>query len=174
MPGPSVDAIFEQCGGQSFYLEMMRLNAIRDDAPSRLHEIVRGSAAVSGDDVIQLLRSHWRHRVAGAWIAIAKSDSDVATAVLHALRTSSGSLDAPPLAVAAALLAGAASRSSLLEYWRQDQQHDSGAADFVAAAIEYVSGDGDASESGTPDAEARNSFRAMRELALELHRLGSA
>jgi hypothetical protein len=90
-----------------FYLHMMRVNAVQC-GPALLDDIASVGADALASDVIGLLRLGWRERVMGAWYAVGVGGPDVTAAVLEALRTSGGSLDAPPLATAAVVLAGPA------------------------------------------------------------------
>ena len=122
---------------QPFYLKMMRLNAIQYGI-GLTAEIATVSRSASAWDIVYLLRSAWRERVMGAWLALRKDDPLVVAAVLHALGTSQGSLDAPPLATAAVVLAGAEALPELERYYAADQAHQWGAAGIATAAIDYL------------------------------------
>jgi hypothetical protein len=120
-----------------FYLDMMRLNAV-EYGPASLDDITAAGADVVASDVVRLLRLAWRERVMGAWYAVRVGGPDVTAAVLDALRTSGGSLDAPPLATAAVVLAGPAAVDALEHYFAADQAHDWGASGLIAAAAHYL------------------------------------
>ena len=94
---------------QPFYLKMMRTNAVEYGA-ALAPDIADVGRAAGPEDVIQLLRGYWRERVMGAWLSILHREPAVTAAVLQALVTSQGSLDSPPLATAAVVLAGSAAR----------------------------------------------------------------
>lgn len=80
-----------------FYLKMMRENA-RGYGPKLLPALVKVGRTTTPQDIVALLGDHWRTRVMGAWFAVMHDDEDVTNAVLAAVRSSLGSLDAPPLA----------------------------------------------------------------------------
>jgi hypothetical protein len=121
-----------------FYLRMMRLNAV-EHGDSLVAELAAAGDQATSDEVTWLLRSFWRERVAGAWLSLRHDDDPAVTAaVLEALRTSQGSLDAPPLATAAVVLAGSDALDALRQYVMADLAADWGAANFVAAAIRHV------------------------------------
>jgi hypothetical protein len=74
----------------------------------------------------------------GAWFALLHDDQSVIEAVLRALSTSQGSLDAPPLAAAAVILAGAHALSALETYYAADLSNEWGAAGIAAAAVDHL------------------------------------
>lgn len=122
-----------------FYLKMMRLNAVENGleiAPS----ILAASRGVTVDDVVALLRDPWRATVMGAWFGALRDEEDVVDAVLSALAGSHGSLDAPPLAVTAVLIAGERAVPALTTYLQRDSSARWGAAGFVAAAVRHLGG----------------------------------
>ena len=121
-----------------FYLAMMGTNAIRYADAEVLRSVVAVGRNVSVADVVWLLRGAWRPRVMGAWFSLLHASEAMTRAVLQSLETSSGSLTAPPLAVAAVLLAGHEAQSALGDYVTQDLSHQWGAAAFVSAAIEHL------------------------------------
>jgi hypothetical protein len=122
---------------QPFYLKMMRLNAIRYGARLAA-EVARAGRNASPSDVVALLRSAWRERVMGAWFALLHDDQLVVEALLRALSTSHGSLDAPPLATAAVILAGAHALPALETYYVADVSNEWGAAGIAAAAVDHL------------------------------------
>jgi hypothetical protein len=77
-------------------------------------------------------------RVMGAWFALLLDDHSVTDAVLQALSTSHGSLDAPPLAAAAVILGGAWALAALETYYAADLANEWGAAGIAAAAIDQL------------------------------------
>jgi hypothetical protein len=150
---------------QPFYLKMMRLNAIQY-GPRLAADIVAAGRAASPSDVISLLQSNWRERVMGAWFALLHPHPSVTDAVLQALSTSRGSLDAPPLAAAAVMLAGARALPALETYYAADLTHEWGAARIAAAAVDHLRRIHHL-ESGVPPpgANAIQSFAQLIEIA---------
>lgn len=134
MPPP--DELLDRCVGP-FYLKMMRINAA-EHGLSLAPDISRVAPSVAPEDVIALLRDHWRPRVMGAWLSVRYEGAEVRRAVLHALETSLGSLDAPPLAVAAVVLGGPDAAPSLEKYFAADEANAWGASGFVAAAGAHI------------------------------------
>ncbi|GII57274.1 hypothetical protein Pth03_56630 [Planotetraspora thailandica] len=66
-----------------FYLAMMGLNALRRDVPfDTLREVARGT---TDDEVAELLASHGRPRVMGAWLASGRTQR-LEAALLEAWR----------------------------------------------------------------------------------------
>ncbi|MCG5462726.1 DUF6000 family protein [Micromonospora sp. MED01] len=120
-----------------FYLDMMGTNALRYGPP-----LIPALAELSGDaspaDVIALLQDSWRPRVMGAWYAIRVGGPDVCAAVLQALATSRGSLDAPSLTTAAVVLNGPGAVEALQQYFTEDQAQGWGAGGVTAAAADYL------------------------------------
>jgi len=137
MPPVDPDADARSRFVQPFYLNMMRLNAIQHGARLAADVAVAGRSA-SPSEVVGLLRSGWRERVMGAWFALLHDDQSVIEAVLRALSTSQGSLDAPPLAAAAVILAGAHALSALETYYAADLSNEWGAAGIAAAAVDHL------------------------------------
>jgi len=137
MPPVDPDADARARFVQPFYLKMMRLNAIRY-GPRLAADIVAAGRATSPSDVISLLRSNWRERVMGAWFALLLDNHSVTDAVLQALSTSRGSLDAPPLAAAAVILAGVRALPALETYYAADLANEWGAAGIAAAAVDHL------------------------------------
>jgi hypothetical protein len=118
-----------------FYLRMMGLNALSRDVPfDSLREVARGT---TDDEVAELLASHWRPRVMGAWLAPGRTQR-LEAALLESLETSLGSLTAPPLATVALHGLGVKAVPSLTTYLRRDLEHGWGSASFVAAVLERL------------------------------------
>lgn len=118
-----------------FYLKMTGLNAAAAD-PSLLAAVRTASADVTLEQVLRLLADSWRERVMGAWYALAFSPDDVGDALSRSLRTSAGSLTAPPLATVAAVLLGPSAAPAMAAYVA-DGPAD-GSPGFVAAALEHL------------------------------------
>jgi hypothetical protein len=144
---------------------MMGLNALSHDVPfSTLRELARET---TDDEVVQLLSSHWRPRVMGAWLASGRTQC-LAAALLKSLETSSGSLTAPPLAAVALHGLGEKAVPSLKSYLRLDLEHQWGSARFVAAILERL----DATPAGVAiDDHDRTAVDGMLAVA---HRLAEA
>ena|GEM_PF-896868 len=152
-----------------FYLRMMRLNATSPMSPQFITDAARTGRAASSSTVIGLLRSGWRERVMGAWFALLHDDESVVEAVLLALSTSQGSLDAPPLAVAAVTLAGARALPALETYYIADLSHQWGAGGIVSAAIEHLRRVHNVVSSIQPPAEdAGQTFAELMEVGQQL------
>ena len=123
-----------------FYLDMMGMNAIERADADLLRRVVAVGQDTSVADVVWLLRGEWRPRVMGAWFSLLHESDAVTRAVLQSLQTSAGSLTAPPLAVAAVLLAEHEAQGALAAYFAQDVLHGWGSAAFASAAIEHLGG----------------------------------
>lgn len=148
-----------------FYLKMMRLNAIEygDELAAAMS---KASRSVGAAEVIDLLGQFWRERVMGAWFSLLCTDDDtVLPAVLRALTTSNGSLDAPPLTVAAVVLGGAESLPAIELYVERDVEADWGASGFGVAAIERLGG---STTTAIASDEDRAALAALLELARRL------
>ncbi|MFI7626880.1 DUF6000 family protein [Microbispora rosea] len=118
-----------------FYLKMMGLNALGHDVPfDSLREVARGTTDY---EVAELLVSHWRPRVMGAWLASGRTQR-LEAALLESLETSLGSLTAPPLATVALHGLGMKAVPSLKTYLRLDLEHQWGSASFIAAVLERL------------------------------------
>lgn len=118
-----------------FYLSMMGLNAPGHDVPyGTLREVARET---TDEEVAQLLGSHWRPRVMGAWLASGRAQR-LEAALLKSLETSAGSLTAPPLATVVLHGLGTKAVPSLNTYLWQDLEHQWGSASFVAAVLERL------------------------------------
>lgn len=128
----------------------MRLNALTNGR-ELLDSLVEVGRTVSSDEAIGLLQGFWRERVMGAWFSLLHDDDRVRVEVLQALSTSNGSLDSPPLVVAALLLAGPASLPALETYAGRDASAEWGACGFAAAAIEHLGGGSAVACGATPD-----------------------
>jgi len=121
-----------------FYLEMMGTNAIQYADAERLGSVVTVGRDVPVVDVVWLLRGAWRPRVMGAWFSLLHASEAMTRAVLQSLETSRGSLTAPPLAVAAVLLADHEAEGALAAYVAEDVLHGWGSAAFVSAAMDHL------------------------------------
>lgn len=151
---------------QPFYLGMMRLNAVQHGA--RLApDIAATGRTASAHDVVRLLRNRgWRERVMGAWFSLFQDEQTVIEALLEALSTSWGSLDAPPLAVAAVVLAGPGALPALEAYYAADLSHGWGAAGLAAAAVDHLRRVHHVDSTvPVPDAGAANTFSELVEVA---------
>jgi len=147
-----------------FYLKMMRENARRNGA-RLLPALIKAGRATTPQDIVALLGDGWRTKVMGAWFAVMHDDDDVTHAVLEAIRSSLGSLDSPPLATAAAVLAGAQALPALQEYAVKDAANNWGACGFVSAAIEHLGG---SCVACPPIAQDKTAFTELLALAVRL------
>jgi hypothetical protein len=117
-----------------FYLKMMGVSVPAEVPFDALREVGR---TTSDDEVAQLLSSHWRPRVMGAWLASGRAPR-LEAALLHSLETSLGSLTAPALATVALHGLGDRAVPSLKFYLEQDLAHRWGSAPFVSAVLERL------------------------------------
>jgi hypothetical protein len=124
---------------QPFYLKMMREND-RQNGAKLLPALVKVGRTTTPQDIVALLGDGWRAKVMGGWFAVMHDDNDVMFAVLEAVRSSLGSLDSPPLATAAVVLAGAQALPALQGYAARDAANGWGACGFAAAAIQHLGG----------------------------------
>lgn len=147
-----------------FYLHMMRLNALQDAEPL-IPQLAAVSRQASPAEVIELLGLAWREKVMGAWHSLAHAPGQVSDALLDALRSSLGSLDAPPLTVAAVTSAGARALPTLHEYVERDVSNSWGACKFVVAAIEHL---GDKSDLCSPTSQDARDLANMLDIAERL------
>jgi hypothetical protein len=134
------DDTFEVLGPRfvrPIYLGLMGTGAAKNGA-ELLPDVVALGRAADPDVVVTLLRGFWRERVAGAWLSLLNGDDAVADAVVAALRTSRGRLDAPPLATAAVLLNAPGALESMADYHEADLASAWGAAGFIAAASAHL------------------------------------
>jgi Family of unknown function (DUF6000) len=131
---PGLPALEQRCVVQ-FYLTMMGLNALSQDVPfDALREVAR---VATDEEVAELLASHWRQRVMGAWLASGRTER-LGPALLESLETSQGSLTAPPLAAVALHGLRARAVPSLKAYLHEDLEQRWGSASFVAAVLERL------------------------------------
>jgi Family of unknown function (DUF6000) len=155
-----------------YYGKMMRTNAVWEGAryPGNLvDDLTRVGRTATSHEVIALLRSAWRERVMGAWLAVMQDDLAVTQAVLQALETSYGSLDSPPLACVAVTLAGSDALPSIERYTRNDLENRWGGADLALAAAEHLMpGYGEAHRFSQPNAEAIETMTRLLGLAATL------
>lgn len=122
-----------------FYLKMMGTNAARN-AGSLWDDIVDVGRGATLAEVQQLLApDHWRPVVMGAWFGLKFDADEVGGDLLAAMERSRGSLTAPPLAVACALVLGRDAGLTLANYAERDDARD-GSAAFVAAVHELFCG----------------------------------
>jgi hypothetical protein len=117
-----------------FYLKMMGVSVPAEVPFDALRETAR---TTTDDEVAQLLDSHWRPRVMGAWLASGRA-LRLEAALLHSLETSLGSLTAPPLATVALHGLGDRAVPSLKIYLQQDLENQWGSASFVSAVLERL------------------------------------
>jgi hypothetical protein len=89
------------------------------------------------EEVAELLASHWRPRVMGAWLAFGRTER-LGPALLESLEPSQGSLTAPPLAAVALHGLGARAVPSLKAYLHEHLEQRWGSASFVAAVLERL------------------------------------
>jgi hypothetical protein len=114
---------------------MMGLNAPSHDVPfGVLRQVAQGT---TDDEIAKLLALGWRARVMGAWLASGRAQR-LEAPLLKSLKTSAGSLTAPPLATVALYGLGVKAVPSLKAYLRLDLEHEWGSASFVAAVLERL------------------------------------
>jgi len=131
----------EEWAVSPFYLQMMGLNA-HDRSPEVWAELVTVGAEVSLDDVTWLLNvGAWRPVVMGAWFSTRFADGEIGPVLRRAMAASQGSLTAPPLAVACAVVAGAGALPEMRSFVESEVGRDDGSMAFVSAGIEHLGGD---------------------------------
>jgi hypothetical protein len=163
----SQSALIARCV-EPFYLDLMRTNAV-EHGDTIVGAVAGVGRATEAEDVIRLLGYAWRERVMGAWLALFSGTSAVRGAVLDALATSHGALDAPPLATAAVVLAGPDALGALVQYHAADKANEWGAADLIAAAGRHLAEElGAANRLPPPSEEARETFRKLLDFASRL------
>jgi len=118
-----------------FYLKMTGLNALGSKVPFRA--LNKATRRTTDGEVAELLASHWRARVMGAWLASGRAER-LEAALLESLETSQGSFTSPPLATVALHGLGARAVPSLMAYLQLDLDNQWGSASFMAAVLERV------------------------------------
>lgn len=150
-----------------FYLKMMGLNALRN-ADALWDDLIRAGRGVTEAEVKQLLApDHWRPVVMGSWFSLKFGRDQIGGNLLGALGLCGGTLTAPPLSVAAAIVIGEDAAPTLVDYIERDLERQYGAAKFVAALVEELGGDATV----PPDDRDRSGLVSMLDVA---HRLRSA
>jgi hypothetical protein len=147
-----------------YYLGMMKLNGLDADEPL-LRSVAASGRTTSGAEVVALLRDAWRERVMGAWFALFHDEREVDQALARSLETATGSLTAPPLAVAAVVVLGPAARDPLAGYAVEDAAHDWGSCGFAAAALAHLDV---ASPACQPTDDDRQAFAGLLAVARSL------
>jgi len=147
-----------------YYLGMMQLNGLDADE-SLLRSLAASGRTTSSDEVAALLRDAWRERVMGAWFALFHDERDLGEALASSLATASGSLTAPPLAVAAVVVLGTGACDALAHYAVEDAAHGWGACGFAAAALTHLDG---AAAACQPTDDDRQAFTALLGVARSL------
>ncbi|MFI7598877.1 hypothetical protein [Actinoplanes sp. NPDC049681] len=150
-----------------FYLDMMGLNALRltHELPARLTTAGHG---ITPSDVSWMLRTGpWRPVVMGAWFSLALPTESVQGDLLEAMAQSRGSLTAPPLAAAAAVVIGPAAVPSMLNYldYIMAPALRDGSEDVVAVAVKQLGGEPPL----IPTDEGRRAFQGLHAFAMRLH-----
>jgi Family of unknown function (DUF6000) len=152
-----------------FYLQMMRTNAAREGS-KLLPQVLKTGAQATPEDILALLHDPWRSTVMGAWLSLLHQDEAITQAVLVALSHSQGSLDAPPLATAAVVLAPERALPTLDDYVRRDLANEWGAAGFVVTAIEHLGADNGLCR---PAGRDRDEFASLLALANRIRQHGT-
>ncbi len=145
-----------------FYLHMMRTNAAKH-GNDHLPALKERAREITDDIVIELLRDPWRSTVMGAWFGVARDSPAVRREVGRALAMSDGTLTSPPLAVAAVALEGENAAPLLWAHRRLDQTYGWGGAQFIDAALAYITGT-------SADRDVANTERATFEAMISLAR----
>jgi hypothetical protein len=149
-----------------FYLRMMGLSAVRHADGLQANFVVT-ARTVSVEDVRWLLgNSNWRPMVMGAWFSLAVPPESIMDALLAAMAASKGSLTAPPLAAAAAVVAGDAAVPAMTAYVSimSASEWADGSQEVVAAAVEHLGAD----PGIVPSDTARIRFQEIRQVATSL------
>ncbi|WP_028642192.1 hypothetical protein [Nocardioides sp. URHA0020] len=150
-----------------FYLEMMGLNALLN-AEALWDDLALEGRRATEADVKQLLApNHWRPVVMGSWFSLKFGRDQVGGDLASAIGLCRGTLTAPPLSVAAAIVIGDDAVPTLLDYIERDLERQYGSATFVAAVVEVLGSDAPVS----PEDRDRGALGSMLAVA---HRLRSA
>jgi hypothetical protein len=150
-----------------FYLKMMGTNANRN-AEALWDELVSAGGAASLAEVQQLLApDHWRPVVMGAWFALRFDADEIGSDLVGAMERCRGSLTAPPLAIACALVLGRDAGRTLASYVERDDARD-GSATFVSAVHELFCGTNPASADGDERAAVADMLEVGRRLRTAL------
>ena len=117
---------------QPFYLKMMGLNAL-ENANELWGDLLRAGDSASLAEVTALLgQGHWRAVVMGAWFSLKFDRELIGDDLKRAVNMCLGSLTAPPLAVAAAVVIGSDAAATLIDYVNRGPR---GSESFVAAVV---------------------------------------
>jgi len=147
-----------------FYLKMMGLNALQH-ADALWADLTRAGRRATEADVKQLLApDHWRPVVMGSWFSLRFGPDQVGGDLLHAIDMCGGTLTAPPLAVAAAIVIGEDAAPALLDYIDRDIERQQGAATYVAAVLEELG----ATARVSPDEDDRGAIVSLIDVAQRL------
>lgn len=157
--------------GQPFYLDMMRMNAIGhyfddlDEDFKRFRPFEACGARIDLSTVQWMLRDGgWRPLVMGAWYSLTQSREAIAEDLLYGMEACRGSLSAPPVAAAIAVVIGPEGIDALNAYVgrRPDISIETVAAIIGRLGGTAVTGHG---EGGWIDAFQICDFAARRRLA---------
>jgi len=158
-----VDPVEERLA-HPFYLKMMGLNAPHN-TDALWDDLTRAGGGATEAEVKKLLApDHWRPVVMGSWFSLKFGRDQVGGALVSAVGLCGGTLTAPPLSVAAAIVIGKDAAPTLLDYIERDLERQYGAAKFVAAVVEELGADVTVS----PDDRDRSALVSMLEVARRL------
>jgi hypothetical protein len=144
-----------------FYLKMMGLNALHN-AGVLWDDMIRAGHDATEAEVKQLLApDHWRPVVMGSWFSLKFDRDQVGDNLLSAIGLCRGTLTAPPLSVAAAVVIGEEAALPLADYIERDLERQYGAASFVGAVVEHLG----AVAPVSPEDRDRNGLVNMLDLA---------
>lgn len=151
-----------------FYLKMMGLNALRN-ADVLWNDLTSAGRSVTVADVKQLLApDHWRPVVMGSWFSLKFGRDQVGSDLLNAIALCRGTLTAPPLSVAAAIVIGADAAPTLIDYVERDLEGQYGAASFVAAVVNELGVDATLSPSDRDQSALGSMLDVAQRLRLAL------
>lgn len=130
--------------------------------------LVRAGRGCGLAEVKQLLTpDHWRPVVMGSWFSLKFSRDQIGDDLRSAISLCRGSLTAPPLSVAAAVVIGKGAVPALSDYIDRDHERQYGAAGFVAAVVSELG----VKPALSPEDRDSSALASMLDVA---HRLRSA
>lgn len=136
------------------------------DDPAVLDLVAAIGRTTTVDEVVHLLRSHWRERAMGAWYALFHQADDVEASLLRSLETSQGTLTAPPLLAATLTLTRERAEPSIRRYLAEDQRQGWGSAGLAAAALQSL----DVDDPGEVPQDDRRALDRLLDITTALRR----
>jgi hypothetical protein len=147
-----------------FYLSMMG-SVVSEAQVDLIPQVASLGRRALSDDVVSLLRGHWRESCMGAWYSLFHDPTEVGNEVLASLHKSLGILNACALMVTAVELVGVPAVPAIEEYAARDRANQWGGEGFALAALKHL---GQVSTGNEPTADDCAKFAALLKFAQEL------